>query len=56
MTYAVKVPFGDGMLFVTEGSCNDPKVKTYEDLDDAIEARMLWGPKAQVVEYKEEDE
>lgn len=56
MTYAVKVPFENGMLYVTEGNFNDLKVKTYEDLDHAIEARMLWGPKAQVVEYKEEDE
>ena len=51
--YAIKVPFGDGWLYVTEGSGNDPKVVTYDDLGLACDARNVWGPRAQVVEYKE---
>ena len=52
--YAIKVPFEDSFLYVTIGSMYNLKVKTYDTLVEArIEARVIWGPHAQVVEYIE---
>lgn len=54
--YAIKVPFENGWLFVTKGKFSELEVETYDDLGLACDARNLWGPRAQVVEYNEEYE
>ena len=51
--YAVKIPFDDDMLYVTEGDSKfHLRVKVFNNIKDAQEHAALWGDKAIVVEYE----
>lgn len=55
--YAVKVPFDDGMLYVTEGDSKfHLRVKLFDTEQQANEHAILWGERAVVVDYTEGSE
>jgi hypothetical protein len=57
MKYAVRVPLAaDDYIFVSDiDSPFDIKVRLFDSEEEAKEHAAIWGPLAEVVEYKEED-
>lgn len=49
--YAVKVPFENGKLYVTNNNHEDLQVLSFENYDDAVELAQMFGPNAEVVEF-----
>ena len=54
--YAVKVPFEDGELFVTEGTGSDLIPVLFTKKDEAGTFAKTWGEFARVVEYCDLDD
>ena len=55
--YAVKVPFDDEMMYITEGDTKfQLRVKLFNSKPEAEQHADLWGDQAVVVEYIEESE
>lgn len=55
--YAIKVPFDDDMLYVTEGDTKfHLRVKLFDTREEAEKEAAIWGEHSVVVEYTEESE
>jgi len=50
--WAIKVPFEDDWLYVTQGSIDNTQPVVYNNKEEARKAAQIWGPNAEVVVYK----
>jgi len=53
MKYAIKIPFEDNFLYLTEGSLDDLQVVLYNTREEAERESSTWGTSVEIVEYKE---
>lgn len=55
MKWAVKVPFEEGYIFVTEDGVEGLAIVLYDTKEEAEQQALKWGGKGIVVEYTDLD-